>query len=117
LFISDIQLPEKIIFYEKVSGIPSSDGLEWSGSDGAGEYLISSTKPSIPLRPNSRDYVPVRRTNDHQRLDPVRRRQIMREARLNWQKKAMLKQGNKYYFRREIIMKQRSTIIRNRLRR
>ena len=76
-----------------------------------------ATKPSIPLRPNSRDYVPVRRTNDHQRLDPVRRRQIMREARLNWQKKAMLKQGNKYYFRREIIMKQRSTIIRNRLRR
>lgn len=74
-------------------------------------------KPAIPMRPNSRDYAPVRRTNDHQRLDPVRRRQIMREARLNWQKKALLKQGNKLYYRREIIMKQRSTIIRNRLRR
>lgn len=84
----------------------------------AQETTTSSVgKPSIPLRPNSRDYAPVRRTNDHQRLDPIRRRQIMREARLNWQKKAMLKQGNKYYYRRQIIMNQRRTIIRNRLRR
>lgn len=76
-----------------------------------------ANKSSIPLRPNSRDYAPVRRTNDHQRLNPVIRRQILREARMNWQKKAILKQGNKYYYRREIIMRQRSTIVRNRLRR
>jgi hypothetical protein len=71
-------------------------------------------KKKIELRPNSREYGPVMRDNQHQRIDRKQNKAKFLKNKANVQQKRAFQRKNKPQIKREQIIKRRQAIIQQR---
>jgi methionine aminopeptidase len=74
----------------------------------------SKDKKKIELRPNSREYGPVKRDNFHHRIDRKQNKAIYLKKKALIQQKRVLLRKNKQQIKRQQVIKRRQTIIQRR---
>jgi hypothetical protein len=90
-----------------------SGSAAWAQTPQSGQV----DRKQLQLRPNSKDYVPVRRNNLHQRIAVKEKRVLMKKARKDWkvQNLQLKNTGRKHEFVRPANRKNRVMINQQRM--